>query len=149
MALTPKDVDEVIEQIKKLLEYWMRTKLVFIKAFGGEPVSREHEAAFLQLKSEISRLYRSISGVLPSGLNFDGDKMTEMLKNAMTMEHLQNQPLPERHKFYDTWHRVYVKLTRVLGALEVMQSGYYPAMHRDRLKPKDVPQQKKIMTSKK
>ena len=35
MPLTPPDVEELHEQIKKLLELWMRTKLVFLKAFGS------------------------------------------------------------------------------------------------------------------
>ena len=134
MALNPQGVDELQENVKKLLELWMRIKLVFNKAFGEEEATREHEATYLQLKSEISRIYRIISDKLPAGLKFDGDKMLEMLKNAMTMEHLHAQAPSERHVLYRLWHVVYVKLTRTLGALEVMQSGYYPHLHRERLK---------------
>ncbi|HOE96646.1 MAG TPA: hypothetical protein PLS90_01760 [Candidatus Sumerlaeota bacterium] len=130
MALNPQDVDEMHETTKKLLELWMRTKLVFLKAFSGEPITQEHENAYLQLKSEISRLYRVISDKLTPGLMFDGDKMLEMLKNAVTMEHLQRQSPAERSNLISAWHRIYIRMTRTLGALEVMQSGYYPHLHR-------------------
>ena len=143
MALTPIDVDNLHDNVKKLLEYWMRAKLVFLKAFGKEAVVPEHESAYLQLKSEISRIYRLIADKLPTGLLFDGDKMIEMLKNAMTMEHLHQQPASERQSIYRLWHLVYIKLTRTLGALEVMKSGYYPHLHRGRLKTQPLAGKKK------
>lgn len=134
MALTPQDVDQLNENVKKLLELWMRTKLVITRAFGNEKVTREHEAAFLQLKSEISRIYRGVSGKLPSGMKFEGEKMIELLKNAMTLEHLSNQPPTEKQAIFQRWHTVYIRMTRTFGALEVMKAGYYPAVHRGRLK---------------
>lgn len=134
MALIPKDVDELYDASKKLLEMWMRTKLVFLKAFGDEEMTREHENTYLQLKSEVSRLFRAISEKLPPGLKFDGDKMMEMLKNAMTMDHLHQLPASERQVIYRMWHQIYIKLTRTVGALEVMKSGYYPHLHRARFK---------------
>ncbi|MCE5230782.1 hypothetical protein LLG95_14490 [bacterium] len=137
MALTVDDVEHLHESIKKLLEAWMRIKLIFQKAFGEGPITPEHENAYLQLKSEVSRLYRMVSDRLPRGLAFEGDKMMEMLKNAMTMEHLSNQGAAERQNYYAGWHRIYLKITRALGALEVMKSGYYPHMHRDRLRSKE------------
>ncbi len=137
MPLTPPDVEQLHESIKKLLELWMRTKLVFQKAFGEGPLGPEHEAGYMQLKSEISRIYRGVAAQLPKGLQFDGDRMMEMLKNAMTMEHLSNQPLQERQNYFSSWHGIYIKLTRTLGSLEVMRSGYYPHLHRERLKPKE------------
>ena len=136
MALTPQDVDKLYDETKKLLELWMRIKLVFLKAFGKEPITKEQENSYLQLKSEISRMYRTMAENLPKGLLFDGGKMQEMLKNAMTMEHLNRQPTSERQSFYGIWHLVYIKLTRTLGALGAMQMGYFPHMHRTLLKSK-------------
>lgn len=133
MALTPTDVDDLHENVKKLLEMWMKTKLVFTKAFGEEEIAREHETGFLNLKSEITRLYRTLSDKLPPGLKFDGDKAMDLLKNAMSMEHLQKLPQGERQNIYKIWHSVYVRLTRTLGALETMKQGYYPHLHRARL----------------
>lgn len=136
MALTPDVVDELFDQNKKLLELWMQIHSVMVKALADEPLTDEQETQYLQLKGEISRIYRLVSEKLPTGLFFDGDKMMEMLKNAMTLEQLQKFPLPERQNFQRTWHLIYIKLTRALGALEVMQHGYYPHLHRAYLKLK-------------
>lgn len=133
MALTPQDVDDLQENIKTLLELWMKIKLVFVKAFGEGEITREHEAGFLQLKSEVSRIYRVVSDKLPPGLKFDGDKAMEILKNAMSMEHLQKLPAGERQNVYKGWHNIYIRLTRTLGALETMKLGYFPHLHRSKL----------------
>lgn len=133
MALTPTDVDELYDNAKKLLEFWMKIKLVFNAAFSDGEITREHEAGYLQLKSEISRIYRIIADKLPVGLKFDGEKALEMLKTAMSMEHLQKLIPAERQNQFKTWHLVYIRLTRTLGALEIMKQGYFPHLHRQRL----------------
>jgi hypothetical protein len=136
MALSPKDVEELSESIKKLVESWMRIKLVFIKAFGNYALTREQENAYLQLKSDLSRIFRGVTTRLPSGLQFEGEKMIEMLKNAITMEHLRSQPPEEKQAFFRTWHQVYIRLVRTQGALGVIKAGYYPQLHRARLTTK-------------
>lgn len=143
MALTPTDVDELHEQVKKLLEAWMKIKLVFAKAFAEGEITREHEAGYLQLKSDISRIYRVIADKLPPGLRFDGDKALEMLKNAMTMDHLHQLPQAERQNLYKTWHVIYMRLTRTLGALETMKMGYFPHLHRSKLQSRSAAGAKK------
>lgn len=130
MALTPPVVAKLVEDAKKLLDLWMRTKLVFLKAFGNEPITEEQENAYLQLKSEIQRLYRSISEELTPGLKFEGDLMIESMKNAISMEHLRGSSPQDRQKYFSIWHQVYIRLTRTLGALDVIHAGYYPHEHR-------------------
>jgi len=142
MALTLEEIAELQESSEKLLGFWMRIKLVFMKAFSEGEIAPDQESAYLQLKSEISRLNRGLSDKLTTGLKFEGEKMMEMLKNAMTMEHLRSQPISEKQNIYATWHRLFIKLTRTLGALEVMQMGYHPAVHRERLKSMAVTKKK-------
>ncbi len=134
MANTPDELSDLFESVKKLLELWMRIKLVLIKAFGEGEVTREQETAYLQMKSEISRIYRTVSQRLTPGMQFDGDRMMELLKNAMTMEHLHQQPAAEQQGYYATWHAIYVRLTRTLGVLEAMKAGFHPQMFRTALK---------------
>ena len=119
---------------KQLVEIWMRIKLAIQKAFGKGEITKEQEQAFLQLKSDLSRHYRSVGERLPKDLLFDGDQMMEMLKNAISMQHLQNQPVAEKRNVFSLWHKVYVKMTRTFGALEVVNDGYYPSLHRDLLR---------------
>jgi hypothetical protein len=133
MALTPHTVAELNENVKKLLDLWMRTRLVFIKAFGNQPIDDAQENAYLELKSEIQRLYRTISENITSGLMFDGDKMIETMKNAISMDQLRQQAAKERQSYLATWHQIYIRLTRTLGALEVINAGYYPHEHRSML----------------
>jgi hypothetical protein len=134
MPLTPQVVDQLSESAAKLMDLWMNTKLVFLKAFGEGEIAREHEAAYMQLKSEVSRIFRTMAAELPKGMAFDGEKMIDMLKNAMTMEHLHTLPPGERQALLANWHRIYIKLSRTCGALGVMKSGYFPHLHRDRMK---------------
>lgn len=136
MALNPKEVEELHHLVKSLLETWMNIKLVIQKAFGKNPITKEHESAFLNLKSNLSRTYRLISDRLPKDLQFEGDQMIEMMKNATTMEHLHALPLSEKRNVFSKWHEIYVLMTRTFGALEVINEGYYPRLHRDLLKPK-------------
>ena len=137
MPLSPNEVNFLQDNTKKVLELWMRTRLAFLKAFASDRPSQEQEDAYLNLKSEISRLYRMISERLPPGLMFEGDKMLESLKNAMTLEHLHRQSATERQILMVLWHRIYIKITRTVGALEVMQSGYYPHLHRQLMRAPD------------
>jgi hypothetical protein len=133
MPLTPPVVETLTEQAKRLLDLWMRTRLVFIKSFGNQPITDDQEKAYLELKSEIQRLHRSMSDELTPGLKFDGDKMIETLKNAISMEQLRQQSAQERQKYFSTWHALYIKLTRTLGALEIINAGYFPMEHRSLL----------------
>lgn len=134
MPLTPPEVDEYHETIKGILEVWMRIKLVFLKAFGDAEITPDQEKAFLNFKTEISRNYKRISDELPKGLQFDGDRMLESMKNVLSIQHLRDYSPKDRQALLSTWHNVYIKITRSLGALEVMQSGFYPHLHRDRLR---------------
>jgi hypothetical protein len=130
MALTPLVVTELAEQAKNLLELWMKIRMVFVRAFGTQEITKEQEDEYLNLKGEVQSLYRAMSNQLTLGLKFDGDKMAEILKNATSMDLLRQQTAPERQKLFAIWHQIYVKLTRTLGALEIMNAGYFPHEHR-------------------
>jgi hypothetical protein len=136
MALTPQDVPVVLHSMKNLLESWMRNKLAIQKAFGKGPITKEQENAFLKLKSDLSRLYRQVAEKLPDELQFDGQAMIEMMKNATTMQHMHGLPPGEKRNYFAQWHRLYVLMSRTYGALEVVNEGYYPQLHRDLMKPK-------------
>ena len=134
MALTPSVVESLEGEIQSLLEMWMRVKLAFVKAYGDAEITPELERGFMQIKTELSAAYRNIEGDLVPGLKFDGEKMAELMKNAINMRHVRRQPTADRTTTFVLWHRIYVKLTRALGALKVIRSGYYPSIHRHRLR---------------
>lgn len=134
MALNPPVVAQMVEQTKSLLDLWMRVRLIFIKSFSTQPIGDDQEKAYLDLKGEIQRLYRVISEELTPGLNFEGDKMMDTLKNAISMEQMRTQSASERQKYFAIWHQIYIRITRTLGALEIIHAGYYPHEHRALIK---------------
>lgn len=134
MALNDqKQVLETQQSVKAVLDNWMRIKLAFQKAFSQGPITREHENAFLKLKSELSRLNRQLSEKLPTNLGFNSPQMMELMKNATTLQSLHALPPQERRQLLEQWHAIYILLNRSLGALEVVGDGYYPSLHRGKL----------------
>ncbi len=135
MALNPDDVGELNKLMRSQLEVWMHIKLAIQKAFGKTPITRDHENAFLKLKSDLSRLYRVVSEKVPKELQFEGDDMIDLMKGVTTMAYLNALPLTEKQNILNKWHRIYVLMSRTFGSLEVMSDGYYPRLHRALLKP--------------
>jgi len=134
MALNDqKQVLETQQSVKSVLDNWMRIKLAFQKAFSQGPITKEHETAFLKLKSELSRLNRQLGEKLPSNLGFNSAQMMELMKNATTLQSLHSLPPQERRQLLEQWHQIYILLNRSLGALEVVGDGYYPSLHRGKL----------------
>ena len=60
MALSSEDIATLHSSTKTILEIWMRLKLAIQTAFRKVEITKEHENAFLQLKSDLSRKYRSV-----------------------------------------------------------------------------------------
>jgi len=130
MALNPTEVKELQHLAKNLLKMWMQCKLAFNKAFSEGAIVKENEAAFLKLKAELSRVSKNLQARLPLDLQYDGDSMIDLLKNSTSLQLLHSFPQQERIKVLNNWHSVYVKLNRTMGALEVLDEGYYPRLHR-------------------
>lgn len=128
-----KEVLETQHAVKAVLENWMRIKLAFQKAFSQGPITKDHETAFLKLKSELSRANRQLSERLPTNLGYDSAQMMDLMKNATTLQSLHSLPPQERRNVLAQWHRIYIQLNRSLGALEVVGEGYYPSLHRGKL----------------
>lgn len=134
MALSSEDITNLHSSTKTILEIWMRIKLAIQTAFRKVEITKEHEHAFLQLKSDLSRKYRSVSDKLPAELQFDGDDMIDLMKNATTMKQVQTLPMAEKRNIFSRWHKIYVLINQTFGALEVMNEGFTPRLHRDLLK---------------
>lgn len=130
MALNPTEVKELQHLIKNLLKMWMQCKLAFNKAFSEGAIVKENESTFLKLKAELSRIAKNVQNRLPADLQFGGNDLIDLLKNATSLQLLHSFPQADRIKVLNNWHSVYVKLNRTMGALEVLDEGYYPRLHR-------------------
>ena len=106
---------------------WLRTRQFFAKANAEEPITREDEQQFLEMKSEITKYQRTVTPKMPANVSFGGDRMTELLRQSISISHLRGLPKPDRMALLSTWHTVFILLTRAVGALKFIAEGYTPS----------------------
>ncbi len=105
---------------------WVRTKAYFAKANTEEPITREDEQQFLELKSEITKYQRTVAPKMPADVGFGADKMTDLLRQSISISHLRGLPRPDRVVMFGTWHHVFIQMCRAVGALKFISEGYTP-----------------------
>ena len=121
---TPHEV--ALAEAQNLIQLWLRTKQYFSKANNEEPIAREDEQAFLETKSDISRLSRTLSTKMPVSVSFGGQQMQELLRQSISIGHLRNLPKTDRQQLMAQWHQVFIYLSQAAGALQFMVEGYTP-----------------------
>lgn len=123
-ATKPVKVEETLKDLKRLHELWINFRRYFLKAFSTEPISREEEHEFLEIKSEIARYQRVVSEEVGEDLYFAGDKIIELLRKSISIAHLRSLPLVDKQLNYKLWHYIFIYLGRTVGAYEFFTTGY-------------------------
>lgn len=118
--------DEALEQSRQLLNMWLQTKGFLAKAFTDTPVTPEEEKAFLQTKSGVSQLTRTVSQKLPSDVKIGGERMQELMRQAISIGHLRGMPKADKQTIIANWHAAFVDLARAVGCLQFVSEGYIP-----------------------
>lgn len=113
-----------LAEAQNLIQLWLRTKQYFTKANNEEPITREEEQAFLETKSDISRLQRIMGTKIPADIGFGGQQMQELLRQSISIGHLRNLPKTDRQGLMQQWHLVFMYLSRAAGAMQFMVEGY-------------------------
>jgi len=108
----------LLQDARSLLSFWLRTREYLLMAFQSDPITREQEQAFLELKSETARSQRVVGGKMPEDLKFGSDKITDLLRQAISVAHLRGLPMADKRGLVSTWHVASVMLHRAVGALE-------------------------------
>lgn len=124
------------EDLKHLYDLWLKFRKYYLKAFTTEPISREEEHDFLEIKSEIAKYHRVLSEEVHENLYFAGDKIIELLRKSISVAHLRALPLVDKNLYYKMWHYIFIHLGRTLGAYQFFSEGYVPqkrASKRDEL----------------
>lgn len=121
---TPNEV--ALTEAQHLIQLWLRTKQFFAKANNEEPITRDDEQVFLETKSDISRLQRTLGSKLPHDIGFAADKMQDLLRQSISIAHLRNLPKADRQGLMQSWHLVFINLSRAAGALQFLVEGYIP-----------------------
>lgn len=122
-----KDALDILETIKKLNELWISFKNFLMKSFTNEAISQETEQQFLDIKSMTSKYLRVLAQKIESRqFKYEPDKMTTLLRQAISIVHLRGLPIADRKNLVILWHEVYIHLTQVLGAFVFIAEGYQP-----------------------
>jgi len=122
------EVQALLQEATQLLEMWQSFKAFLDKALlTKDEITREDESQFLELKSAINRLSRTVAQKLPSDLQFGVDKMADMQKNAISVAHFRQVPAVEVPAFRQQWHSIWVLLTRAAGGIRYLAEGGRPS----------------------
>ncbi|MCX7020063.1 MAG: hypothetical protein NTY46_13955 [Candidatus Sumerlaeota bacterium] len=126
-AQKPPNFNELaLSDALNLLRHWLKIKFFFAKAITDEPISRDDEQAFLETKSDITKIQRVLGPKLPEGISFGVEKMRDMLRQSISIDHLRTLPAADRRGLLSMWHYVFIYLGQAVGALQFIVEGYVP-----------------------
>jgi len=110
-----------------LYDLWNTIKGYLLMAFTNEPISSDTEGNFLDVKSHTSKYLRVVAEKIDSHqFRYDPDKISLLLRQAISVTHLRSLPIADRKTLFELWHEVYVHLSQVLGAFLFIMEGYQP-----------------------
>ncbi len=115
---TPQERELLLQEARTLLNHWTRIREYLLLAFQNDPISREQEQTFLELKSETAKAQRVVSGKIQEDLKFGSDKITDFLRQAISVAHLRGLPTADKRGLVAVWHTASIMLHRAAGALE-------------------------------
>ena len=138
---TPNEV--ALADAQNLLQLWLKIKSFYAKAASEDPISREDETEFLETKSDVSKLQRTLGSKLPAGIGFAADKLQELLRQSISLGHLRSLPKNDRQGLLAVWHQVFVYLSQAVGALQFICEGYTPPERAQKKGGVDINQLKK------
>ncbi len=125
-AKVDADREEALQQSQQLLNMWLQTKGFLAKAFTDTPVTPEEEKSFLQTKSGVSQLTRTVSQKLPPDVKIGGERMQELMRQAISIGHLRGMPKADKQTIIANWHAAFVELARAVGCLQFIAEGFIP-----------------------
>lgn len=121
-------IDEYLTLVQGTLEQWLAFRKYLLKAFSDEEIGPDDETDFLDIKSNVARNVRTMSERIKgyAGLDY-GDKMIrELLNKCVSANTLRTLPEKDQSALLTEWHKVFIRLSRSVGALKFMSEGYVP-----------------------
>jgi hypothetical protein len=135
MQLKAKTVEECRPLAEQLLKQWLAIRKYLRLALSNEPITREQDHEFLQVKSQISKHYSQLRIRLPKQLLGTLEVVQDVMKQALSVTHLRNLPTTDQRQVANLWHGYYVDLCRMAGALKFMtEEKYYPKIEDKQIK---------------
>ncbi len=121
---TPEDRELLLKETRALLNQWQRIREFLLLAFQNDPITREQEQTFLELKSDAAKSQRVVAGKIQEDLKFGSDKITDFLRQAISIAHLRSLPMADKRGLVAMWHVASVMLHRAVGALEFINEAH-------------------------
>lgn len=119
--------ETALQESQQLLQLWLRVKGFLAKAFVDTPVSPEEERSFLETKSAVSQYTRMVSQKLPPDVKIGGERMQDLLRQAISISHLRGLPKADKQALIANWHAAFISLSRAVGCLQFILQGYVPS----------------------
>jgi hypothetical protein len=128
MLKKQQEIQTALDDFQKLLKLWLEFRTYFQKSFTNEPISREDEQGFLEIKSAVAKYHRTFAQRFKDEdfVYYGGDQLSELLRQSISVMHIRGLPVPDRRTLYQSWQYVYIYLARMVGALRFMVEGYVP-----------------------
>ncbi len=117
-----------LEGFKNLLKLWVSFRKYFQRSFTSEPISRQEEQDFLELKSTLAKNHRALAQRSNGLFYHGGDKILEILRQSISVGHLRALPIGDKRTLYTNWHTVFVYLSRTVGAYRFLAEGFVPLL---------------------
>lgn len=118
--------ETALQESQQLLNLWLQTKGFLAKAFTDTPVGPAEEKAFLETKSAVSQHTRLVSQKLPPDVKIGGERMQELMRQAISISHLRSLPKADKQVLVANWHAAFINLARAVGCLQFIVEGYQP-----------------------
>lgn len=118
--------EKALQEGQQLLTLWLQAKNALAKAFTDAPISPEEERQFLEVKSSVSQFTRLVSQKLPPDVKIGGERMQDLLRQAISIAHLRGLPQSDKQTLIANWHASFIQLARAVGCLQFITEGYQP-----------------------
>jgi hypothetical protein len=118
--------EAALQESQQLLNLWLQIKNYLAKAFTDTPVEPQEERSFLEAKSAVSQYTRTVSQKLPPEVQIGGERMQDLMRQAISISHLRSLPKADKQVLISNWHAAFISLARAVGCLQFIVEGYQP-----------------------
>ncbi|NQU41838.1 hypothetical protein HQ520_01035 [bacterium] len=115
---------ELIDTASRISNLWMEFRKCLRMAFTTKPVTREQEQGFLDLKSGLARLQRSLAQRMPEGFRYGSKGMHDLMGSSISIATLRELPTNDKKQLYIRWHEAHIALQHLMGILDLLAEGY-------------------------
>ena len=112
-------LEECAKTVREFLKLWVEFYFMFRSPFLGEPVTVEHEARFLELKSKVAFRHQFLYEQLSDGDHYVGAAyITDLLRMIVNLEKISHTQSENYYKIEKIWHQFYINLYDSLTKIE-------------------------------